>query len=217
MFSDIKIPLEILYEPMFEKIENGVAVLSVIPCEYILDGNTSRIIVPDVYTVSFQTYGGSIVEDYVVDKNCAITTEPVTSKSGASFGGWFFDSDFQNKVVFPFIPKSNMTLHAEFVYPPDNTPFTYTRSGSTLTLNITPSKMKYFQSYKVVVKRHSSASSLPTKAIRPASILKTVTSSSSVLKIDGLTFNSGNYYSIEVYVIDKFGQSSESYYRIFQL
>ena len=67
--------------------------------------------VPTEYRVSFETNGGSAVEDIVTS---LIETEPKTTKPGFTFDGWYTEETFQHKVTFPYEVTNDQTLYAKW-------------------------------------------------------------------------------------------------------
>ncbi|MBR4981961.1 MAG: InlB B-repeat-containing protein [Lachnospiraceae bacterium] len=65
------------------------------------------------YEITFETNGGSTVESQQVVKNNKVT-EPVTSKTGYTFKGWFTDSTFTSEYDFSTPVTSAFTLYAKF-------------------------------------------------------------------------------------------------------
>ncbi len=63
------------------------------------------------YRVSFETNGGSPVEDIVTS---LIETEPKTTKTGFTFDGWYTEETFQHKVTFPYEVTKDQTLYAKW-------------------------------------------------------------------------------------------------------
>ena len=167
-----------------------------------------------LYTVRFFTDGGSEIEDYRVASGKTIVEEPVSVKKDFAFAGWFLDKEFTQKVEFPFEPQSDCILYAEFVPPPQSTNFTYSKTSSSITVNISPSTEKYFDSYKLVIKKHNS-SIQPTRAVPAPDVLKEVLIKETQYSISGLS--SGHYYSVSLYVLDKFGQISDVCFQSFKL
>ena len=64
-----------------------------------------------LYTVSFETNGGSEIESFRTDK---ITSSPKTQKEGEDFAGWYTSSRFVEEVTFPFELSGNITLYAKW-------------------------------------------------------------------------------------------------------
>ena len=166
-----------------------------------------------IYVVYFDSNGGTKIESCTVQANKEITVEPLPEKTGTAFAGWFYDEQFTQKVEFPFSPESNVTLYAEFVSPPESTTFTSSNTTSSIAIEIAPSASKYFECYRIVVEQHYSSTSL--RAVRAPKVLIDETTTNTSKTISGLD---GSYYhSVEVFVLDKFGQSSEGFYKAFEL
>ena len=80
------------------------------------------------YDVHFELYGGRGVSDLKTDR---IETEPLPTKEGYTFLGWYFDGGFANKASFPLEVTDNITLYAKWE---ENEParITFTVDGSGL-------------------------------------------------------------------------------------
>ena len=66
---------------------------------------------PKEFKVSFDVNGGSKVEDVVTS---IIESEPVTTRDGYTFLGWYLEESFINKVTFPFEVTKDQTLYAKW-------------------------------------------------------------------------------------------------------
>ena len=66
---------------------------------------------PKEFKVSFDSNGGSKVEDVVTS---IIESEPVTTRDGYTFLGWYLEESFINKVNFPFEVTKDQTLYARW-------------------------------------------------------------------------------------------------------
>ena len=82
----------------------------------------------NVYDVHFELEGGRGVSDLKTDR---IETEPIPTKEGYTFLGWYFDGGFANKASFPLEVTGNITLYAKWE---ENEPagITFTVDGSGL-------------------------------------------------------------------------------------
>lgn len=68
--------------------------------------------VAGLYKVTFETNGGTEVEPIIANK---IKKSPVTTKEKCDFIGWYETSDFfGNAVSFPYTPKGNAVLYANW-------------------------------------------------------------------------------------------------------
>ena len=65
----------------------------------------------NAYDVHFELDGGSGVSDLKTDR---IDTEPIPTKEGYTFLGWYFDGGFANKASFPLEVTGNITLYAKW-------------------------------------------------------------------------------------------------------
>ena len=83
-------------------------ILILTSCENPLFVEASRL-----YTVSFETNGGTKIESIRTDK---ITECPQSQKEDASFVGWYTSSDFSSSQIdFPLELNHNTTLYAKWV------------------------------------------------------------------------------------------------------
>lgn len=82
----------------------------------------------NTYDVHFELYGGRGVSDLKTDR---IETEPIPTKDGYTFLGWYLDSAYSEKASFPFDVTGNITLYAKWE---ENEPagITFTVDGSGL-------------------------------------------------------------------------------------
>lgn len=64
---------------------------------------------PKEYRVTFETDGGSEVAPVVAS---VIETEPVTTKEGHTFRGWYTEDELLHKVSFPYAVTKDQTLYA---------------------------------------------------------------------------------------------------------
>ena len=65
----------------------------------------------NTYTVRFELNGGTGVSDMTVSE---IQTEPVPTRNGYTFAGWYKDSGFSDKVTFPYEVTKTQTLYAKW-------------------------------------------------------------------------------------------------------
>ena len=65
----------------------------------------------NTYNVHFELNGGKGVSDLNVS---VINEEPIPTREGYTFLGWYFESDFINKLTFPYEVKQNITLYAKW-------------------------------------------------------------------------------------------------------
>ena len=63
------------------------------------------------YNVHFELNGGEGVSDIKVS---VINEEPIPTRGGYTFLGWYFESNFINKVTFPYEVTQNITLYAKW-------------------------------------------------------------------------------------------------------
>ena len=65
----------------------------------------------NAYNVHFELNGGTGVSDLKTNK---IEKEPLPTKDGYTFLGWYLEESFINKVTFPFEVTKNQTLYAKW-------------------------------------------------------------------------------------------------------
>lgn len=65
-----------------------------------------------VYTVKFNTNGGSDIENQTVKKNAKVSEPTAPTKDGYKFGGWFTDKNLKNKYNFASKVTESFTLYA---------------------------------------------------------------------------------------------------------
>ena len=65
----------------------------------------------NTYNVHFELNGGEGVSDLKVS---VINEEPIPARKGYTFFGWYFESNFINKVTFPYEVTQNITLYAKW-------------------------------------------------------------------------------------------------------
>ena len=69
----------------------------------------------EIYTVSFETNGGSTVDAVTVLKGNT-TTAPITTRSGYEFIGWYTNALYTQKYNFATAINSNVKLYARWAY-----------------------------------------------------------------------------------------------------
>ncbi|MBO4726773.1 MAG: InlB B-repeat-containing protein [Clostridia bacterium] len=69
----------------------------------------------EVYTVSFETCGGTTLNNVTVDKN-EIISAPTTTRSGYEFIGWYTNASYTQKYNFSTPVASNLKLYARWAY-----------------------------------------------------------------------------------------------------
>ena len=65
----------------------------------------------NTYNVHFELNGGKGVNDLNVS---VINEEPIPTRAGYTFLGWYFESNFITKVTFPYEVTQNITLYAKW-------------------------------------------------------------------------------------------------------
>ena len=68
----------------------------------------------NTYTVSFDSVGGSSVDEKTVDYNTLVTKPENPTKSGYTFGGWYEDEACTNVYDFTIPVTKDMTLYAKW-------------------------------------------------------------------------------------------------------
>lgn len=82
---------------------------------------------PQTYTVTFDAGSGTPVEPV---KTSRIEEEPLTTRDGYTFAGWYTESTFDNKVTFPYEVTAAQTLYAKWTAnAPEDIVFTVDESG----------------------------------------------------------------------------------------
>lgn len=90
------------------------------------------------YNVDFITNGGSAVQRTKTDK---IYSSPITNKVGYDFCGWYYDSKLTQKVKFPLLLKSDLTLYAKWEKTPHIVKFV--TNGGTVVTNVNTSELEF--------------------------------------------------------------------------
>ncbi|MGI6700904.1 MAG: InlB B-repeat-containing protein [Christensenellales bacterium] len=68
-----------------------------------------------VYTISFETNGGSSVDPLIEGAGAEISAPEIPKRTGFEFLGWFTDNDtFENEFTFTTMPEGNTTLYAKW-------------------------------------------------------------------------------------------------------
>ncbi len=98
----------------------------------------------ETYTVTFETNGGSAVDDFV---GTVIESSPASSKANATLVGWYEDEDLTKKVSFPFELLENCTLYAKW----EPTKNTNPEDVATLTALLNKNITSYRESYGLEV------------------------------------------------------------------
>lgn len=89
---------------------------------------------PDIeeFTVTFECNDGTPVETMVTS---LIEEEPITVRDGYTFDGWYKESEFINKVTFPYEVKENQTLFAKWVLNKVDVSFVVSSEGVLTEVN----------------------------------------------------------------------------------
>ena len=112
-------------------IGGAALILGLIGC-IILFGSDSCIS-KDTVMIKMITFNGSEVLEKEVEVNQKISSLPVPERSGYAFGGWYYDSEFEKKVSYPFSVNTDTVLIAAWynylTYELDDATDTYTVTG----------------------------------------------------------------------------------------
>ncbi|HQM06772.1 MAG TPA: InlB B-repeat-containing protein, partial [Bacilli bacterium] len=65
-------------------------------------------------TITFETNGGSEIQDQVITKNSKVSKPSNPTKEGYVFGGWFTDIEMKNEFSFTTIVAESITLYAKW-------------------------------------------------------------------------------------------------------
>ncbi|MDD2493408.1 MAG: InlB B-repeat-containing protein [Bacilli bacterium] len=68
---------------------------------------------PDI-TITFETNGGSEIQDQVITKNSKVSRPSNPIKEGYVFGGWFTDVEMKNEFSFTTTVTESLTLYAKW-------------------------------------------------------------------------------------------------------
>ena len=66
------------------------------------------------FTVTFESNGGSVVEDVVVEEGKTLKLPVDPQKENYKFAGWFLEEDFETEVEEDYIVTKNITLYAKW-------------------------------------------------------------------------------------------------------
>ena len=85
----------------------------------------------DLYTISFETGGGSAVSDIQRAENEPLGTLPEPTKTGYEFVGWYMDANYVTPATdVTFMPDDNITLHALWQQETDNLEYVFRVEGT---------------------------------------------------------------------------------------
>ncbi len=96
-------------------VAKGTAVITITGTK---SGKTKTVNVtvnPIMYTVTYETYGGSSVASQEYEENSTIATLPTTTKDNYNFVGWFTEETDGTKVENGVSVTGNVTYHAHWV------------------------------------------------------------------------------------------------------
>lgn len=66
------------------------------------------------YTLTFETYEGSIIEPITQEYNSIVTAPSDPMKQGYTFAGWFTSQSFTTQYTFTTMPAQDLTLYAKW-------------------------------------------------------------------------------------------------------
>ena len=147
-------------------------------------------------TIIFNSNGGEEILN-VID---VVPNEPIVSKEGYVFDGWFLDSDFSNPVTFPFYACEDTILHAKWATPIEK----YIRSNgiyhyqAKIRIQGTMQTLGYFDfsydktSEKIIVSGHTVSPFYPTAGIEYSYPLSDISSG------DGFFSSGNNKYPMKI-------------------
>ena len=88
-------------------------------------GNKSYIAnwekIPDKHIISFDSNGGSDVDEIAFTDDGHISEPATPKKEGYTFGGWYEDENFTKKFDFSKLPEGDITLYAKWIKKSNNT------------------------------------------------------------------------------------------------
>ena len=70
--------------------------------------------IPNTYKITFDSKGGSEVEDIVAEYNAEIKAPPIPQFQGHRFLGWFLDEDYKQEFIFSKMPLNGAHLYAKW-------------------------------------------------------------------------------------------------------
>ena len=71
-------------------------------------------LIPNSYTITFVSNGGSAVPSLTQEYTSAIYPPSIPTKEGFEFSGWFSDEELTEEYVFTTMPYENITLYAKW-------------------------------------------------------------------------------------------------------
>lgn len=104
--------------------------------EPIIKQEEETIVNTTIYTVSFNTNGGSSIEDLTVENGNKIIAPGIPTKLGNSFVGWFKEAELTNEWNFDTdVVNSDMVLYSEWLIESFNVTFDVYGITSTVIVN----------------------------------------------------------------------------------
>jgi len=85
----------------------------------------------DVYTIAFETQGGSAIEDITFNINDPLTELPKPTKEGYIFSGWFLDETFNEAFNLAEINDQEIVLFAKWIGENESIAVTYDTLGGS--------------------------------------------------------------------------------------
>ena len=112
-------------------IGGAALILGLIGCIFLFGSDSCKA--KDTVMIKMITFNGAEVLEKEVEVNQKISSLPVPERSGYAFGGWYYDSEFKNKVSYPFSVNTDTVLVAAWysylTYELDDSTDTYTVTG----------------------------------------------------------------------------------------
>lgn len=137
------------------------------------------------YTVSFEENGGSTVADITQASGTTIATAPVSTRAGYTLEGWYTDAGLTNKVTFPYMLSSSVTLYANWTAESQDNGGSKAPGGDVgnsvfyIAVKDTPSgDTKYYYYTKAELQAHETQQSY---TYNDHSVIKTVTCKGALL------------------------------------
>jgi uncharacterized repeat protein (TIGR02543 family) len=75
-------------------------------------------VIIEEYVISYNLNNGSEIVNLIYQEGDVISNLDNPFKTNHFFEGWYHDSSFENKVIFPFTPVSSSTIYAKWIQKP---------------------------------------------------------------------------------------------------
>ncbi len=85
----------------------------------------------DVYTIQFETHGGSTIGDITFNINDPLTELPEPTKEGYIFSGWYLDETFNEAFVLAEIDDQKVIIYAKWIDENESITVTYNTLGGS--------------------------------------------------------------------------------------